>query len=875
MKRFLFLSPLLLAVAFACTSQVDKDLQTKMAQFQDFDFAAVENLCQSPQELDYLKFLYAYMPLSDVADYAPALFVDVTRLSLEAREALPWGATVPEQLFKHFVLPLRVNNEDLDRAREVFYQELKPRVEGLSMYDAVLEVNHWCHEKVNYKPSDGRTSAPLATMKTANGRCGEESTFTVTALRSVGIPARQVYTPRWAHTDNNHAWVEAWVDGKWYYLGACEPEARLDIGWFSDPVRRAMLLHTRAFGPYDGPEDAINRTHCYTEINVTSNYVDIAPVDVVIKDPQGRPVEGARVDFTIYNYAEFYPAIRQTSDAKGHAHATFGLGDVLVFAQKDERFGYIKVSVQPGLGLLDLVLDRSLGEPFEDALDIVPPAESSAGIVLTEEEVAENQRRFAQEDSIRNAYIATWATPALAESLSAELRAKVPTPCLNLGLADLDPANLFRYLKAACGNWEEILSFLRLAPAERVGTALRLLDQVALKDLRDTPAPVLLDHLNHFALTEDPLYLNYVLNPRIALELLSPWRGFFQAQIPEDQRNPQALLALAAAVKDGNAFNPQRIPMRPMGVYQQQVADKRSRDVFFIALCRSCNIPARFEEVSGKLQYYQETWVDVEGPTAQAPTGELKIHYTGQSQIKDPGFDTHFSISALSPQGRNVLNFRNREGDEGTVSWASLFQDGTVPTDAGYYLLTSGVRMASGKVLANLAGFNVVENQVNEANLVLREDKTEFQVIGNMDPEVLVDLLLPTADGKGTQVRNQSILSHTGRGYFVLAFLKPGHEPSNHALLSLCSQSWKRPVILFYENEKQVAAVNAQGMPALPQNLVLGLDGGNALQTQLRAGMDKAHFNYPLVLIADTFGRIVFWSEGYRIGVAEQVSKFL
>lgn len=50
-------------------------------------------------------------------------------------------------------------------------------------------------------------------MKTAYGRCGEESTFTVAALRSVGIPARQVYTPRWAHTDDNHAWVEAWVNG--------------------------------------------------------------------------------------------------------------------------------------------------------------------------------------------------------------------------------------------------------------------------------------------------------------------------------------------------------------------------------------------------------------------------------------------------------------------------------------------------------------------------------------------------------------------------------------------------------------------------------------------------------------------------------------
>ena len=119
------------------------------------------------------------------------------------------------------------------------------------MKDAILEVNHWCHEKVTYRPTDGRTSSPLASVCTAYGRCGEESTFLVAALRSVGIPARQVYTPRWAHTDDNHAWVEAWADGKWYFLGACEPEPILNLGWFNESASRGMLMHTKVFGDYE------------------------------------------------------------------------------------------------------------------------------------------------------------------------------------------------------------------------------------------------------------------------------------------------------------------------------------------------------------------------------------------------------------------------------------------------------------------------------------------------------------------------------------------------------------------------------------------------------------------------------------------------
>ena len=182
----------------------------------------------SPTEREALEFLYAYMPLADAVDYPESYFLDQVRATFRIREEMGWK--VPEREFRHFVLPLRVNNENLDTSRVAFNREIAPRVKGMSMKDAILEVNHWCHEKMTYQPSDARTSSPLASVMNALGRCGEESTFCVAALRSVGIPARQVYTPRWAHTDDNHAWVEAWADGEWHFIGACEPEPVLDLG---------------------------------------------------------------------------------------------------------------------------------------------------------------------------------------------------------------------------------------------------------------------------------------------------------------------------------------------------------------------------------------------------------------------------------------------------------------------------------------------------------------------------------------------------------------------------------------------------------------------------------------------------------------------
>ena len=229
----------------------------------------------SISEKQAMEFLYDSMSLPDKADYSEQFYLDNVRATLQARREMPWGKSVPEREFLHFVLPIRVNNEALDSSRIVFYKELRDRVKNLSMTDAINEVNHWCHEKVTYQPSDGRTSSPLSSVSQAIGRCGEESTFTVAALRAVGIPARQIYTPRWAHTDDNHAWVEAWADGKWHFIGACEPEPILDLAWFNEPASRGILMSTNVTGDYRGPEEVLLRQPLTTRINVTATYAPI------------------------------------------------------------------------------------------------------------------------------------------------------------------------------------------------------------------------------------------------------------------------------------------------------------------------------------------------------------------------------------------------------------------------------------------------------------------------------------------------------------------------------------------------------------------------------------------------------------------------
>ena len=279
-------------------------------------------------ENECLDFLYQHMPTPDSVDYPKSYWRNQVRLALKARKTMPWGQTVPLWEFQNFVLPVRVNNEALDEARATIYKELMPRLKGMTMEEAALEVNHWCHEKVSYRPSDGRTAAPLATMRNSIGRCGEESTFTVSAMRSVGIPARQVYCPRWAHTDDNHAWVEVWIDGKWRFLGACEPEATLDKGWFNWAASRAMLV--RAFD-YEG-----------NSISTTTTYAPVKTLNVKVVDENGTPIKNATVDFRLYNYSEFYPLHTAKTDAEGCAAFQTGYGDLQVWVSAGDRYGAMK-----------------------------------------------------------------------------------------------------------------------------------------------------------------------------------------------------------------------------------------------------------------------------------------------------------------------------------------------------------------------------------------------------------------------------------------------------------------------------------------------------------------------------------------------------
>ena len=634
-----------------------------------------------------------------------------------------------------------------------------------------------------------------------------------------------------------------------------------------------MLMHTKVFGRYEGKEEVMSVTPNYTEINVIDNYAPTAQAKVKVTDGQGNPVSGAQVEFKLYNYAEFYTVATKQTDADGTCALTAGKGDMLVWASKDGKFGFAKLSFGKD-NELTVALDKTPGDNCIIDFDVVPPTESADLPAVTAEQRAENNRRLAHEDSIRNAYVATFMSEDSARRLAKQYK--------------LDADVVAKILAASRGNHKVIADFItRLRSEDSRKGGIDLLQQISAKDLRDVSLEVLIENMLSHVRTSAVNFRKYVRNPRISNEMLTPYKTFFDKVISQETEQiyleePAKLIAWVAenirVEKDCNLGGP---AISPAGVWKARVADAHSRDIFFVAMARSMGMPARIDEVTGKVQLIEDTGlIDVnfekalsEGTRSQR--GKLIAGYKPAKSLDNPKYYSHFTISKVTPQGRlQLLAYEEGDADMGSgTTWSSLLKEGAA-LDAGNYVLVTGTRLASGAVLSNITFFSVEPQKTTKIDLVMRESKDEVQVIGNFNSE---SLFTPMAD-KGTSSSKQSLLQACGRGYFVVGILGVNQEPTNHALRDIAVykadlEKWGRKMVLLFPDKAQAGRFAKESFPGMPSTIIYGIDTDGVAKQIAEVMKLKNKNSLPIFIIADTFNRVVFVSQGYTIGLGEQLMK--
>ena len=80
-------------------------------------------------------------------------------------------------------------------------------------------------------------------------------------------------------------------------------------------------------------------------------------------------------------------------------------------------------------------------------------------------------------------------------------------------------------------------------------------------------------------------------------------------------------------------------------------------------------------------------------------------------------------------------------------------------------------------------------------------------------------------------------------------------------------------MVLLFPNEAQYKKFRPDEFPGLPSIIIYGIDT-SGIAAQIAEAMKLRHKEtLPVFIIADTFNRVVFVSQGYTIGLGEQLMK--
>ena len=141
----------------------------------------------------------------------------------------------------------------------------------------------------------------------------------------------------------------------------------------------------------------------------------------------------------------------------------------------------------------------------------------------------------------------------------------------------------------------------------------------------------------------------------------------------------------------------------------------------------------------------------------------------------------------------------------------------------------------------------------------MRELENERQVLGQLDA---------------------GILTQDIEGYYILALLDQGSEPTTHAMqdISAFRNDFEKsgiPMLFLFDSETSHEKFALRNFNQLPNNIRFGLFDASLLQKVIN-NLQLDNPTYPIFIVANANQHnVVFLSQGYTIGLGEQLLKTL
>lgn len=779
------------------------------------------------------KYLYAFMPYSDIGNYAFEVFLDYAENGVYLWKENSGVAELPEEIFLNYVLFHRVNEEEIAPCRTFFRREIGERTEGMSFREAALEVNYWCAQEATYHCTDDRTLSALAVYRRGNGRCGEESVFTVNALRSVGVPARQVYAPKWSHCDDNHAWVEIWCDGSWYFLGACEPEEILNKGWFTNASSRAMMVHSRVFDTMIPEGEVIGKDGMVTMLNELKRYALTKEITVSVKDSHGKPAEGAEVSFEVLNYSEYAPIAELKTDSLGKVSLTTGLGSIHISARMYADGEWLHA-------------ENSMDTKTEDCCEIcLMPVGKEKGIFYEE-----------------------WTEIDMIAPHDAPVNKDMPTPeQKERGSRRLAEANAYREQKVRNLSNPECRKFLE---KENGDSSMRkkLIEVLTEKDRTDCISQVLEEHLK-FALPYEKnmdadIFVPYVLNPRVDDEVLQKYRKTILEQLSEEEKNmlQKEPAKIWKWIEDKIVSSPEKerssVITTPSGCLKTGTGSILSKKILFVAMARTLGIPARLNPHDRSMEYMKNgKFISVSAETEKKASILLKA--SADTQWK---YFQNWSIAKLEA-GKYITRKLEAENFRDQVM--------KLPLEAGNYRILTSNRLPNGNIFAAEYYFEVQIGEMKRVELAFRNANLEDMLENISIPE----FTLRKEDGSTVKASEL-----TADGKHILAFLEEEKEPTEHILNEMMEQEeafsrYAKRIIFVVKSKKALETPTLSRALGKLGNVQILYDDFSEIINTLGRRMYVDPDKLPLIIVTNGSLNGIYATSGYNVGTGDMLLRLL
>jgi len=242
------------------------------------------------------------------------------------------------EFFLSYVAKQSASDERIEAYRKALLNDGLAELMAKSSSELELyrELSHWCTARLLFRQTSGRDQSPMdIALRSLYGRCEEMQILFVAACRTVGLPARAASTPYWAHTDNNHAWAEVFLDGKWYYTGDMDGAYYPNQTWFSGMIDKTVLILADGTIP-DPEEEVLVRGRYECVINSTPNYAleRTRSCELSFVDVEGMPLADVPVSVMVYNWSSLRPIMNLVSDAEGKLIFSAGRGAFYLMAEK-------------------------------------------------------------------------------------------------------------------------------------------------------------------------------------------------------------------------------------------------------------------------------------------------------------------------------------------------------------------------------------------------------------------------------------------------------------------------------------------------------------------------------------------------------------